>query len=169
MSGHASGVGVESNRMPKVLRVAGEVDSWCTRCRLGLNHRIVSMKSGKPHQVECLTCRSQHLWRPNAPGDKPAASVGGDGRARLAAARGAPSGRSPRVTPAMRQEQQWEKAIAGRGVTEFKTYNVAGNFREGDLLRHKRFGDGVVIRVIDAHKVEVLFRDEPKTLAQGLT
>ncbi len=154
--------------MPKPLRVAGEVDSWCTKCRLVLNHRIVSMKSNKAYQVECLTCRATHLWRPQAPGEKPAPTASG------AAARSSPtasraSTRAPRVSPAMRQEQVWEKAIAGRGLMEFKSYAVTGNFQEGDLLRHKKFGDGVVTRVIDANKVEVLFRDEPKTLAQGMT
>jgi hypothetical protein len=150
--------------MPKPLRVAGEVDSWCTRCRLVLNHRIVSMKSGKPYQVECLTCRTQHLWRPNAPGDRPApTSVS----SRSTAASSSPS-KPPRMTHAMRHEHQWEKAIAGKGVAEFKAYNVAASFQEGDLVRHKKFGDGVVTRVIDPHKVEVLFRDEAKTLAQGL-
>jgi hypothetical protein len=154
--------------MAKPLKVAGEVDSFCTRCRLVLNHRIVSMKNGKAHQVECLTCRSQHLWRPNAPGEKAVAAAGTDRP--VGAGRGAiASNRPPRVTHAMRHEQQWEKAIAGRGVSEFKTYNVGGSFREGDLLRHKKFGDGVVTRVIDAHKVEVLFKDEAKTLAQGLS
>jgi hypothetical protein len=68
----------------------------------------------------------------------------------------------------MRHEQSWEKAIAGRGVHEFKSYNTGGSFQEGDLLRHKKFGDGVVVRVIDANKVEVLFKDEAKTLAQGM-
>src|SRR5258708_2163547 len=151
--------------MPKPLRVAGEVDSWCTRCRLVLNHRIVSMKSMKPHQVECLTCRAQHLWRPNAPGDRarPASSDGDRGRAKgVEGVRSMSSGssRPPRLTHAMRHEQQWEKAIAGRSVSDFKPYNVAGSFHEGDLVRHKKFGDGVVTRVIDEHKVEVLFRDE---------
>ena len=151
--------------MPKPLRVAGEVDSWCTRCRLILNHRIVSMKSGKAHQVECLTCRSQHLWRPNAPGDRPAASgAGATERARPASA----GARAPRVTAAARHEQTWEHALNGRGVHEFKAYNVGGSFQQGDLVRHKKFGDGVVTRVIDGHKVEVLFRDEARTLAQGM-
>ena len=151
--------------MAKVLRVAGDVDSYCTKCRLVLNHRIVSMKIGKAYQVECLTCRSTHLWRATAPGDKPAA--GGSARpARASAASGGP--RSTRVTAAMRQEQAWEKAIAGHGVHEFKAYNVGGSFREGELLRHKKFGDGVVTRVIDAHKFAVLFKDEERTLAQGM-
>jgi hypothetical protein len=152
--------------MPKPLRVAGEVDSWCTRCRLILNHRIVSMKTGKAHQVECLTCRATHLWRANAPGDKPAtSSATGTGRTRASAATTA--ARGLRGT-ALRLEQQWEKAIAGRGVNEFKSYTVGSTFNEGDLVRHKKFGDGVVTRVIDLHKVEVLFKDEAKTLAQGM-
>ena len=152
--------------MPKPLKVAGEVDSWCTRCRLILNHRIVSMKAGKAHQVECLTCRSTHLWRPNAPGDKPAAN-GGD---RPRASAGPASGKGPRVSAAaVRHEQTWEKAISGHGVNDFKSYSVGGSFHEGDLLRHKKFGDGVVMRVIDGNKVEVLFRDEARTLAQGMT
>ena len=154
--------------MPKPLRVAGEVDSFCTKCRLVLNHRIVSMKGGKPHQVECLTCRSTHLWRPNPPGEKGAA-----GKASPATAGDRPRASSAtkvsRATQAMRLEQQWEKAIAGRAVGDFKAYNVGGIFAEGDLIRHKKFGDGVVVRVIDAGKVEILFRDEAKTLAQGMS
>ena len=151
--------------MVKPLRVAGEVDGWCTKCRLLLNHRIVSMKAGKAYQVECLTCRSTHLWRGHAPGEKPAASGAAPRAGRSASAAGP---KSTRVTAAMRQEQQWEKAIAGRAMSDFSPYNVSGNFREGQLLRHKKFGDGVVTRVIDGHKVEVLFKDEARTLAQGM-
>jgi len=149
--------------MPKPLRVAGEVDSWCTRCRLVLNHRIVSMKSGKAHQVECLTCRSQHLWRAAPPGAKPAS--GQPVRPR-APTRG--SGASARAQAASRQEQRWEQATVGHGVFDFKVYEVGGSFHEGELVRHKKFGDGVVTRVIDSSKVEVLFRDEARTLAQGM-
>jgi hypothetical protein len=154
--------------MPKPLRVAGEVDSWCTKCRLILNHRIVSMKSGKAHQVECLTCRSQHLWRPNAPGERPAASADG-GKPRAASSGAGHATSHARSSRPPRHTEVWEKAIAGRSVSDFKTYNVGASFNEGDLLRHKKFGDGVVTRVIDAHKVEVLFRDEPRTLAQAMT
>jgi hypothetical protein len=151
--------------MPKLLKVAGEVDSWCTRCRLILNHRIVSMKSGKAHQVECLTCRAQHLWRPKTPGDRPAAPGASD---RPRAAGGGAATRTPRISAAARHEQSWEQALNGRGVLEFKAYSVGASFQEGDFVRHKKFGDGVVTRVIDGHKVEVLFRDEARTLAQSM-
>jgi hypothetical protein len=155
--------------MPKPLRVAGEVDSWCTRCRLVLNHRIVSMKNAKAHQVECLTCRTTHLWRPNAPGEKPAASSTGGERTRASGSAASGTARTPRVTAAVRHEQTWEKALNGRAVNDFKPYNVTANFHEGDLVRHKKFGDGVVTRVIDLHKVEILFRDEARTLAQRMS
>ncbi len=153
--------------MPKALRVAGEVDGWCTRCRLLLNHRIVSMKAGNPYQVECLTCRTTHLWRRGAPGERPALS--GDRARALRPSQPAGAARHGRASAAAtRHEQRWEQAIAGRGVLEFRAYSAAGSFREGELLRHKKFGDGVVTRVIDGTKVEVLFRDEARTLAQGL-
>ena len=61
-----------------------------------------------------------------------------------------------------------ERAVTGKLVSEFVKYDVKASFKVGDLVKHAKFGDGVVTRVIDAHKVEVLFRDEPRTLAQAL-
>jgi hypothetical protein len=153
--------------MPKPLRVAGEVDSWCTRCRLILNHRIVSIDRAKPHQVECLTCRTQHLWRPKAPGE-PGAVAGERGRAASGPSQRGAS-QHGRSGIAARHEREWEQAVVGRGVMEFKAYDVRTTFAQGDLIRHKKFGDGAVIRIIDGKKVEVLFRDETRTLAQGMS
>ena len=156
--------------MVKAVKVAGEIDSYCTKCEMVLNHRIVSMKEGKPHFVVCLTCKTndQRRYRANAPGERAAAGAKAAGGA-------AGTTRASRVSAPKRaeqarigREQTWEKAISGHGVHEFKSYAVSGVFNEGDLLRHKKFGDGVVTRVIDAHKVEVLFKEEPKTLAHGM-
>ena len=65
------------------------------------------------------------------------------------------------------QEQVWRKAIAGRAVNDFTPYKISHVFQEGQLIAHKRFGDGVVARVIDAAKVEVLFQDASRVLGQG--
>jgi hypothetical protein len=128
------------------------------------------MKSGKAYQVECLTCRSAHLWRGHAPGEKaPSATTDRSPAGRRAGSAASGPARTTRVSAAARLEEQWSKATLGRPVGEFKAYNVGGTFHEGDLVRHKKFGDGVVTRVIDAKKVEVLFRDEPRTLAQGMS
>jgi hypothetical protein len=78
--------------------------------------------------------------------------------------------REAREASAERERTQtWEKAIAGKAPKDFRPYRVSERFSEGDLVRHSKFGDGVVTRVIDVNKVEVLFKEEPKTLAQGLT
>ena len=153
--------------MPKPLKAGGEVDSWCTKCRLVLNHRIIAMVGSKPVRVECSTCGSHHNYRGHAPGEKPSASP----RERAASPSAAPrAARGPSRAEQERidREHSWEKAIAGKGVRDFKPYRVSLTFQSGDLVRHSKFGDGVVIRIVDAHKVEILFKEESKTLAQGL-
>jgi hypothetical protein len=149
-------------------RAGGEIDSWCTKCKLVLNHRIIAMVGPKPVRVECSTCGSHHNYRPRAPGEREAStSSGGGGSSGTTRASRVPS--VTRAEQARRdREQSWEKAIAGRAMNDFRKYNVAAKWAEGDLVRHPKFGDGVVTRVLDAHKVEILFRDEPRTLAQGL-
>ncbi len=155
----------------KPLKAGGEVDSWCTKCKLILNHRIIAMENGAPARVECSTCYSHHNYRARAPGERaPSASTG---TTRMASGSAAP--RSTRMTvtkaqqAALEREKTWEKAIAGKAVSEFRAYKVSETFAEGDLVHHKKFGDGVVTRILDQKKVEVLFKDEPRTLAQGLT
>lgn len=161
--------------MSKPLKAGGEVDSWCTKCRLVLNHRIIAMVGAIPARVECSTCSSHHNFRPRAPGEKAPAT---GGRAVSSGSSGSSSAgprstRSPSVSKAAQaaldREKSWEKAIAGKGVRDFRPYRVSETFAEGELIRHAKFGDGVVMRVLDAKKVEILFKDDSRTLAQGLT
>jgi hypothetical protein len=152
--------------VPRPLKVGGDVDSWCTKCRMMLTHRIVAMLGPKPARVECETCHSQHNFREFAPGETPtrgATSSSGSGP------------RAPRVSHVTRLEQErrdrevsWEKACTGKMLTDFIKYNVKQQFKVGDLVKHSKFGDGVVTVIIDAHKVEILFRDEPRKLAQAM-
>jgi len=157
--------------MSKPLKAGGEVDSWCTKCKLVLNHRIIAMVGSNPVRVECSTCGSHHNFRARAPGEK-AASAGGAGTTRAVGTAGPKSTRmsiTKAAQAALEREKTWEKAIAGKGVNEFRQYKVSETFSEGDLVRHTKFGDGVVTRILDQKKVEILFKDEPRTLAQGLT
>ena len=160
--------------MSKPLRAGGEVDSWCTKCKLVLNHRIIAMVGGTPVRVECSTCMSHHNFRARAPGQK--APSTGSSRASSSSSSSSAGPRSTRASAATKaqqasldRERSWEKAIAGRAVSEFRNYRVDETFAEGDLIRHKKFGDGVVTKILDPKKVEILFKDEPRTLAQGLT
>ena len=153
------------------LHAGGEVDSFCTKCRMVLNHRIIAMVGPLPKRVECSTCNSHHNYRAHAPGEKPTGGAGASTRTTTTS-----SPRPVRVSGQMKaaqaeraREQTWEKAIAGRAMSDFRAYRVSLAFAEGDLVRHSKFGDGVVARVIDASKIEILFKEGAKTLAQGLT
>ncbi len=147
-------------------KAGGEIDSWCTKCRRWVGHRIIAMVGPKPARVECLSCSSQHNYRAHPPGEK----AEGKGSAKSASGPKSirVSGHTRAAQEALAREKTWEKAIAGRGVSDFRRYKVSETFHEGDLIRHTKFGDGVVTRVLDAHKVEILFKDEPRTLAQAL-
>jgi hypothetical protein len=156
--------------VPRPLKVGGDVDSWCTKCRMMLTHRIVAMVGPKPARVECETCHSQHNWRERAPGDAPVRE------ARVVGSSSGSGPRAPRVSHVTKLEQErrereksWEHAVTGRLVGDFIKYNVKTQFKVGDLVKHPKFGDGVVTQVIDAHKVEILFKDEPRKLAQAMT
>ena len=49
--------------MSKAITAGSEIDSWCTKCKLDLNHRIIAMNGTKIVRVECLTCRGHHAYR----------------------------------------------------------------------------------------------------------
>ena len=151
---------------PKLLKPGSEVDAWCTKCKMDLLHRIIAMNGDKIIQVECLTCRGHHNYR------KPKSAPAEAKTASSSRAPRAPASLSPRKAAAAeverKREQTWEKAVAGQAIAAFKAYRPAQTFSEGELIRHSKFGDGYIVRVIDRQKVEVMFKDGPRTLAQAL-
>ncbi len=163
--------------MAKPLKAGGEVDSWCTKCKLVLNHRIIAMVGPIPARVECSTCSSHHNFRAKAPGEKAtaegraSAGASAGGRTASVASSGPRSTRGPTKAQQaiMDRERTWEKSVNGRAVSEFRPYRVSEIFEEGDLVRHSKFGDGIVTRLLEGKKVEILFKDDARTLAHGLT
>jgi hypothetical protein len=167
--------------MTKKLKPADEIDAYCTRCKLDLAHRIIALDGDKPHKVECLTCRSAHLYRrPKSVAEEPRAA-----KAKLASAASSSSSSSSsgNAKPAGKsssakaiaaaeaenlRERDWERRVSGKGLNEFKPYRTTSTFNTNELIRHAKFGDGFVARVIDKNKIEVMFRDGLRTLAHGL-
>jgi DNA-directed RNA polymerase subunit RPC12/RpoP len=155
----------------KTLRAGGEVDSYCTKCRLVLNHRIIAMVGTTPRKVECSTCSSHHLYRARPPGEKPE-----PGEKSAKGGGGIKEPKAPRVTGASKaralsesREKSWEQAVLGKAVKDFTRYSIKGTFRQGELVHHTKFGDGVVTRIVDTAKVEIAFKDETRMLAQNMT
>ncbi len=151
---------------PKPPHAGGEIDSWCTKCKMVLNHRIIAMVGPKPAKVECSTCGSHHNFRAKAPGAT-AASTDATGKRKSATPKST-RGPTKAQQALIDQEKFWERATSGKPVTAFARYSTAFIYEEGAIVHHAKFGDGVVTRVIDAKKIEILFREGPKTLAQGM-
>jgi hypothetical protein len=129
------------------------------------------MLGPKPVRVECSTCSSHHNYRASVPGERTVVATGSvrtSAAPRASSPPRAPRGPTRAAQAEMEREKTWEKAIAGKGMSDFRVYRVSHVFKEGDLVRHSKFGDGVVTRIIDQNKVEVLFKDKTLTLAQGL-
>jgi hypothetical protein len=105
----------------------------------------------------CQTCGSQHNYRAPRVGSAPAKREG-------AATKSKPP-RGPRGE--QRRLADWEARVRGHGSEVFARYSVEKTFSLGELVLHKKFGEGYVTEVLEDRKVCVMFRDGPRTLSHG--
>jgi len=132
------------------LRVGGDVDAWCTRCKMMLAHTIVAKVGDVPVKVECNTCGSVHKYRPKPPGTSRT---------------GKEVARQARQT--MEPAESWRNLLEARYIAGVKPvrYSVSTDLNKGDLVEHPKFGTGVVIAKHGIDKVEVRFEDDIRLLA----
>jgi hypothetical protein len=138
---------------------------------MDLNHRVVAMVGDQVKRVFCLTCKTEHNYhRPKTAPAAPAARREAAGSARKSARPGRSTAAEREAAAAKAERARtatWERAIAGQPASAFRPFRITESFAEGDLVRHTKFGDGVVSRVVDRMKVEILFQDGPRTMAHG--
>jgi len=120
-------------------QLGGEVETRCGKCKEIREHVIAALKeNGEIARVECLTCRSNHIYREAKTTTR---TTSGRGTTRGTKKDGA-SGDSP---------------------GPLRAYSMQERFSIGDRLEHQKFGLGVVIDV-RASKIDVKFGRELKTL-----
>jgi hypothetical protein len=61
----------------------------------------------------------------------------------------------------------WTAATEGKADADFKAYSVKTTFAQGDLLRHPKFGNGVVVGV-ESSKIDVMFEDGERKLVHAM-
>ena len=134
-----------------MIKVGGEVDTFCTRCDLTLAHTVHAVVGGRPVKVECNTCHSIHRFR--------------DPGGRAPSARAAPRGERPvRARP---EVVGFEALLAERDVSAARAYSPKATFAVDEVVDHPLFGRGFVSAVRDGGKVEVTFRSEVKLLVHA--
>lgn len=125
--------------------VGGEVDAYCFHCKRMALHTVVSMLRGRPAKVLCNCCDIQHQFRAKAPGGR-----------RDAKTKNLPKSRAV-----------WEEALSKADATHVRGYVPTLTFQVDEVIDHPHFGKGLVVRVYDATKMEVLFEDMVRRLVHG--
>ena len=133
------------------LRVGGEVDSQCTKCRMVLAHTIIAMVGSKPARVQCNTCGGQHNFH----------AVSKTAAAKPSAARAA---RGETARPAATR-QTFDEALAAKGPGS-RPYSIKTAFLKDEVLVHPTFGAGWVEEV-RGDKVDVVFKSGTRTLVHA--
>ncbi len=123
--------------------VGQDLDAWCSRCGLTLAHVVVSKRGTRLHRLECKTCRTVHAYRTGPP----------------------KSGRSR--APKAPRKSAYDEQMEGRDRSAALPYAPSGTYRRDDLIRHSKFGVGLVTQLLDARTMTVLFPDGPRRLVFG--
>ena len=124
----------------KTVEVGKEVQDFCTKCKIETVHVVTKVTDGEIKKVMCNGCRSTHVYR------------GGQ----------APTPRSKPTRP-----RKWSTLVELVEDEKVVDYKITGVFSEGDAIQHKKFGLGVITKVVDSTKIEVVFEEEKKLLAQN--
>ncbi len=104
-----------------------------------------------PKRVQCSVCGSQHNFRLPSDSNPARRRSGSDHKG------------SPRVG-----RGGLKSLLASlESQSTPKTYRMSETFEVNDIVEHPHFGTGVVRGVLAGDKIEVLFEDGMKVLAQG--
>ena len=143
------------------IRVGGEIDAVCTRCRRITNHRIVAMVEGRIKRVICLTCDSQHNYH-QPPGQKSQATLQVRRVGKEMKKTSAPQG-GPRVFALWLKGREELSTGGGRP----RPYRLQEGYQAGEAIDHPKFGLGFIQKIIPPRKMEVMFENDVKTLAMN--
>lgn len=133
-----------------------DIDAWCTRCKEEMGHTISAMVGTVVAQVRCNSCGSTHKYRS---GMSKATATGATPRSRVAAA-------TATSTAIAKARARHRERIAQLDASAAVAYSprIAGH--EGQLIRHVKFGLGIVAKVADG-KALVAFEEGDKLLVVG--
>jgi hypothetical protein len=142
-------------------KVGGEVDGYCTKCKMVLAHTILAMVGDKLARVRCNTCNGEHAYKARAPGEAAP-------KAAKAAKVAKPKkpGAKKRTVGSKAIVLTFEELIATKDAANAMKYAPTATFRMDSLVDHPSFGLGVVTGV-KPDKVDVTFKGDIKTLVHN--
>jgi hypothetical protein len=124
------------------------IESYCTKCKLNLDHTIMAMDGETITKVRCKTCGGAHKFKSPAEAQKVRKT-----RVRKGAGAEATA------------EIIWEAGLADAKGKE-RDYSMAVKYRVGDVVNHSTFGKGIVLKLY-ANKCDMLFKDKERLMASA--
>lgn len=131
-------------------KVGGDVDAYCTKCKMVLGHTILAMVGERIARVRCNTCQGEHVFKTGAPA--------------------APKPRPAKVTTSGERTKaevtSFDEVLSGKDVASAKPYSVNDKFSAEQVIDHPTFGRGWVSSV-RPDKIDVTFKSFVKTLVHA--
>jgi hypothetical protein len=148
--------------MPRVSIGPGEdVEAWCTRCRMNLNHRVIAVVGSAIQRVHCLTCGGDHKYYP----PKRDKDVDSDRPYTRGKTPPADKSRKPVAKTGARAEGEWNTFMRDMEPgTLGRSYKISETYKPGEYVEHSMFGTGRVVEIVGAEKIEVIFKEGRKVL-----
>jgi hypothetical protein len=135
------------------VKVGGDVDGYCTKCKMILGHTVLAIWAGQIKRVRCNTCKGEHAYHRGEPGTaSPKVS-----RPR------APAAAKPKA-PAAEGVSSYDELMGGKDRSSARPFSLQEKFAVGDLVKHPTFGLGVVAAARGIDKIDVAFPDSVRTL-----
>ena len=133
-------------------QVSEDIVAYCTSCKLDLAHVIVALDGEKVKKVLCKTCNKEHVYKAPKEGKVPSK------KKKLAA-----SSKKKTISPL----EEWEMAMKKAKDATIRIYAQDGSFSEGEKIDHSTFGQGLITKLIQPNKMEVIFEDGAKFMIRG--
>ncbi|MEW6140963.1 MAG: hypothetical protein AB1733_22295 [Thermodesulfobacteriota bacterium] len=137
-----------------------DVEAWCTRCRMNLNHRVIAVVGKEIKRVHCLTCGGDHRYIPpkyekEQKSERRAIRVGSGGeRSRKSVDR-----------TAERAAGEWNTIMKDSPPDLIpRPYNIKESYRIGELIEHPTLGTGKVLDVLGSQRIQAIFKEGRKVL-----
>jgi len=137
--------------------VGKEVEAYCGKCKADTWHVVTVVKNGKLNKVICKICNATHAYK-----------ASGNAAAQLVKPAATTKRRTTGMTRTGRGKKDWGTLIGQIEDRQVVDYALSGEFSTSPAIRHKNFGVGVITKVHHRNKIEVIFQDGTKILAQNL-
>jgi len=132
-----------------------DVEAWCTRCRMNLNHRVIAVLGDEVKRVHCLTCGGDHQYYPPK----------GESPSKASPRASKPAQTKPEKRSSRRASGEWSRIMQEMPPdVSPRPYKASETYQPAEYIAHSVFGPGRVLEILGRERIEVIFKEGRKVL-----